>query len=91
MAKRNLNTTENVPQNMRGMSDAEIDREIERMGAELASQEKERIRIPLDPLADPKNQVQMVGVNGHRFNIKRGEAVDVPKCVAEVLRTSGLI
>ena len=34
--------------------------------------------------------VQYVAVNGRSFQIRRGEEVEVPECVAEVLRLSEL-
>lgn len=45
--------------------------------------------IPLDPTAEEEeNQRIFVGVNGRTFNIARGETVDVPVEVAEVLKYS---
>jgi hypothetical protein len=43
-----------------------------------------RIRIPLD--RDSEDQTVYVAVNGQSFMIKRGEYVEVPEYVAEVLQ-----
>ena len=53
--------------------------------AVLHKQPKERIRVHKD--LPP----QVVIINGARFNIPTGVAVDVPQQVAEVLRESGRI
>lgn len=49
----------------------------------VAKEKKVKIRIPLT--RTEKDDV-FVGVNGRTWLIKRGEEVEVPECVAEVLR-----
>jgi exosome complex RNA-binding protein Rrp4 len=52
----------------------------------VAKEKKEKtvkIRLPLT--RTEKNDV-LVGVNGRTWLIKRGEEVEVPECVAEVLQ-----
>ena len=44
------------------------------------------VRIKLFKDNDKYKDDLFVAVNGHRYNIKRGEYVDVPKCIAEVIR-----
>ena len=49
----------------------------------VAKEKKVKIKIPLT--RTEKNDV-FVGVNGRSWLIKRGEEVEVPECVVEVLR-----
>lgn len=49
----------------------------------VAKEKTVKIKIPLT--RTEKNDV-FVGVNGRTWLIKRGEEVEVPECVAEVLR-----
>lgn len=42
------------------------------------------------PIINENDMVQYVAVNGRSFQIRRGEEVEVPECVAEVLRLSEL-
>ena len=51
--------------------------------AEVDEEKKVKIRLPLT--RTEKNDV-LVGVNGNTWLIKRGEEVEVPECVAEVLQ-----
>ena len=51
--------------------------------AEVKKKETEIIRIP--KTKEDKGDV-FVGINGYTYLIKRGETVEVPKAVAEVLR-----
>lgn len=50
---------------------------------EVTKEKKVKIRLPLT--RTEKNDV-LVGVNGKTWLIKRGEEVEVPECVAEVLK-----
>ena len=49
----------------------------------VAKEKKVKIRLPLT--RTEKSDV-LVGVNGNTWLIKRGEEVEVPECVAEVLQ-----
>jgi hypothetical protein len=49
----------------------------------VAKEKKVKIRLPLT--RTEKND-ELVGVNGRTWLIKRGEEVEVPECVAEVLQ-----
>ena len=51
----------------------------------VAEEKKVKIRLPLT--RTEKDDV-LVGVNGHTWLIKRGEEVEVPECVVEVLNNS---
>ena len=42
------------------------------------------------PIINENDMVQYVAVNGRSFQIRRGEEVEVPECVADVLRLSEL-
>lgn len=49
---------------------------------------KEKMVKVLLPLLENGDMEQYVAVNGRSFLIHRGEEVEVPECVAEVLRLS---
>lgn len=49
-----------------------------------------RIKIPVDPL-NPKDLVVPVMINGYIWEIKRGETVDVPEEVANILENAKYI
>ena len=49
---------------------------------------KEKMVKVLLPLLENGDTEQYVAVNGRSFLIRRGEEVEVPECVAEVLRLS---
>ena len=54
-----------------------------KVAEEVTEEKKVKIRLPLT--RTEKNDV-LVGVNGRTWLIKRGEEVEVPECVAEVLQ-----
>lgn len=49
-----------------------------------------RIKIPVDPL-NPKDLIVSVMINGYIWQIKRGETVDVPEQVANILEEAKYI
>ncbi|MDL2215733.1 hypothetical protein LJB77_01485 [Ruminococcaceae bacterium OttesenSCG-928-N02] len=66
------------------LSDAQIDAAASAFGDTLAQQKKVRIKIPKDPI-NPADSFVPVCVNGYIYQINRGESVDVPQTVAELL------
>ena len=60
-------------------------------GAALKKEAKVRIKIPGDPLNKNDHSPVPVTINGYRYEIKRGETVDVPETVAKVLERAGYI
>ena len=52
----------------------------------MAKEKMVKIRLPI--IKGAESQEKFVAVNGRRFKIKRGVTVDVPECVAEVIRHS---
>lgn len=54
------------------------------MKAAYAKEKKVRIKVPVDPLNKEDLSVT-VQVNGYTFLIKRGETVDVPESIANIL------
>ncbi len=56
----------------------------------LNAQKKVRVRIPLHPLNED-DRVVPVSVNGYNFFIRRGEWVEVPETVAELLANADYI
>lgn len=53
---------------------------------EEAKKDKVKIRLPMDTRGE--DDEVFVSVNGYRYQIKRGEEVEVPRFVAEVLANS---
>lgn len=47
-----------------------------------------RVRLPMLP--GSKNQTEFFSVNGKNYKVKRGEYVDVPAVLAEVIENSAL-
>ena len=72
------------------VSDAQIDAEAAKTGDALRAGEKVRIKIPEDK-QNPRDKVVPVCVNGHLYRINRGEAVEVPRVVADILEGAGYI
>ena len=72
------------------MTDAQMDAMSEDTGKKLRKSDKVRIKIPVDPL-NKSDKVVTVCINGHLYRINRGETVEVPAVVAEVLEQSDYI
>lgn len=70
------------------LSDNQIDKQADDFGKQLASGEKVTIKLPVD---DRMQDPQPVGINGYFYYIKRGEKVEVPEAVKEVLENAGLL
>lgn len=54
------------------------------MKEHFSKEKRVRIKIPVDPL-NPKDMAVTVKVNGYAFVIKRGESVEVPESIANIL------
>lgn len=67
-----------------------MDAEMMKVKEALEKQEKVRVRIPMNPL-NPDDVEIPVCVNGYRMVIRRGEAVEVPETVEELLAGAGYI
>ncbi|MDP4147612.1 MAG: hypothetical protein Q8936_24615 [Bacillota bacterium] len=72
------------------ISDSEIDKMSKVIGKEINKQPKVKLRIPKDKL-NPKDIVVPVCVNGYNFFINRGETVEVPEVVYDILVEAGYI
>lgn len=84
-----VNTTDSIKVNTaEAMSESEIDALAQKVGKELAEQEKVEVRIPK---VQGEDEVVDVCLNGYVFRVKRGETVRVPKAIAEVLKNANLI
>ena len=55
---------------------------------ETKAEKKKTVTIKLPRAARGQDNFQFVGVNGKAYKVKRGEDVEVPVEVAEVLRNS---
>lgn len=69
---------------------AKKNEEVMGFKAELDNQPKVRIKIPVDP-RNPKDKVVPVGINGYFYYINRGETVEVPEVVADILEKAKYI
>lgn len=72
------------------ISEAQMDADTERVGNSLRGKDLVRIRISIDK-QNESDKVVIVGVNGHVYRINRGEWVEVPQVVAELLEQGGYI
>ena len=68
----------------KALTEADMEAQARHTGDVLRTQEKVRIKIPLDH-KNPANRVVPVGVNGYLYYINRGETVEVPQTVADIL------
>lgn len=82
-----VNTTGEMRQT-RAMSTYEIDRAFLRVAGTLKKAPHARVRIPALGSGD---EVVELGYNGRMFLIKRGEAVDLPLPLIEVLERAQII
>lgn len=53
-----------------------------------AKKDEKTVKIRLPIIKGAETQEKYVALNGRRFKIKRGIAVDVPESIAEVIRHS---
>lgn len=72
------------PETEKAASDAAMDAEAKKWGPVYGKEPKVRIKIPKDPL-NKQDEVVPVCLNGYNYFIKRGETVEVPQTVADVL------
>ena len=90
MAK-NMNTTETIrPNSLRDISDAEIDRIINKMGSEVKSEPRVTVFISENP-NDKTQEPQFASVNGYPFWIPRGREVSIPYSVYTVLQQQRIV
>lgn len=66
------------------LTESEMEAQAKRTGAVLAEEKKVHIKITPDR-KNPANRVVPVEVNGYRYYINRGESVEVPRTVADIL------
>ena len=65
----------------------------EKQALETAKKVKEstvKIKIPVDPM-NPKDLIVPIMINGYKWKIKRGETVEVPEAVADILEEAKYI
>lgn len=67
-----------------------LDRDIQKTAEELNKQKKIRIRIPNNQL-NPDDIYVPVCINGYSMIFNRGESIEVPESVAELLAGAGYI
>lgn len=82
--------TINVKGKSKEVSEKEIIEEAKQTGAKLSKDGKVRIKVPIDQL-NPKDLMVPVVINGYQYLIKRGETVEVPEKVAQILEEANYI
>ncbi len=82
-----VNTTNGETKN-RAMSMHEIDRAFEGVAGALKKAPRVRIKLPLTGSGD---EVVELGYNGRMFLIRRGETVELPTPLVEVLERAGVL
>lgn len=71
------------------MSEGQMDKITSDTGKMLAAQPKQTIKLYQTPPGENDLPDETVCINGYIYQIKRGEAVDVPQSVYEVLEQAG--
>ena len=69
---------------------SDINKQALEVGKVLAKQKKVTLYIPKDPL-NPSDDIVPVCINGYKYKIKRGEEVEVPKVVKDILKVAGYL
>lgn len=82
MAKKEINAEQ--------LTDRDIDNVAKETGAALKVEDKVKIKIPLDK-NNKEDLVVPVCINGYVYQIKRGERVEVPQTVADILEEANYI
>ena len=85
----NMTTTQNLAGAHEAMSERQIDQEFERTAGALTGCHRRRVTIPRS--AEPGDDVVEVGLNGRMFLIRRGEPVELPEPLAEILEYAQLL
>lgn len=72
-------------------TDGQLDEMAKETGKEVNdTQDKVKIRIPIDPL-NKTDLIVPVIINGYMWKIEKGKSVTVPENVAEILTEAGYI
>ena len=85
----NMTTTQNLTNAPEAMSERQIDLEFEKVAGALTDCPKRRVMIPKG--AEPGDDGVEVGLNGRMFLIRRGEPVELPEPLVEVLEHAQLL
>lgn len=85
----NMTTTQNLAGAPEAMSERQIDLEFEKVAGALTDCPKRRVMIPKG--AEPGDEVVEVGLNGRMFLIRRGEPVELPEPLVEILEHAQLL
>ena len=72
------------------LTDNQLDNMAKTAGNEINKQDKIKIKIPIDK-QNKTDSVVPVCINGYIWQIKRGESVEVPEVVADILTEAGYI
>lgn len=82
---KKINTTQSITH---APTDGELDQIAREVGQKLAAEDKVLVRIPAIPGGD--NAVECC-INGYNYVIKRGQSVELPVAVVELLSTAGIV
>lgn len=82
-------TTQNLTNAPEAMSERQIDQEFEKVAGTLKQYPKRKVLIPKGEQAG--DEVVELGFNGRMFLIRRGEAVELPEPLVEILEHAQLL
>lgn len=84
----NLNTTSSMKKasSVLGKKCEETKANMKKLMANLGVKEYKTVKMLIPAIPGSKDDVVTVGLNGVMFYFKRGESIDVPECVLEVLK-----
>lgn len=83
--KMKVNTTENIKHKI---SDKQIDEIAKKTGDTLGKQERIKVRIPSVPGETAPIECC---INGYNYIIRRGQTVELPHSVVELLTNAGIV
>lgn len=66
------------------------EKETLKWGETYGKEPRVKVKLNFDPL-NPEDRVVPVCINGYNYFISRGETVEVPKTVAEILSGAGYL
>lgn len=85
----NVTTTQNLNHAPEAMSERQIDREFERAAGALTQYPRKSVLIPKSEQAG--DEVVELGFNGRMFLIRRGEQVELPEPLVEILEHAQML
>ena len=86
---KHVNGTMNLTGGQQAMSERQVDLEFEKAAGTLNAFSRRQVVIPKD--AQAGDEVVELGFNGRMFLVKRGEPVELPEPLIEILQHAKLL